>query len=297
METSWMRSFAKAEFSRPPSRRRLPFTSRGWLLGVVNVTPDSFYATSRALSRNSALAMAERCLREGAAGIDVGAESTRPGSLSITADEERRRLIPVIEAMRKRFPDVLISVDTQKSSVALLALAAGADLINDISAFRTDPAMATLAAETRAPVILMHMQGTPATMQKRPRYKNVIDDIKAFFEERLRFAARAGIREDRILLDPGIGFGKTVHHNLQILKNLRAFLKFGRPLVVGVSRKGFIGKILGGSASLPAEERLEGTLSACLWALTQGAAGLRVHDVLAVRRAVRMWQAMESAAP
>jgi len=270
---------------------------RGWVLGVINVTPDSFYAASRARHVRQALTLAERLAAEGAAGLDIGAESTRPGAPRISDEEELRRLMPVIDAIRHRFPTLPLSVDTRKAAVARAALAAGADLINDISALRDDPRMAEVIAEAQAPVILMHMQGQPETMQRRPRYRDVVDDIKAFFAERLRAATRQGIAERRILLDPGIGFGKTTAHNLRILHRLRDFLSFGRPLVIGVSRKSFLGKILGteGQPLLP-QDRLEGSLAASLWALKEGAAGFRAHDVQATARAIRLWRAVEAAA-
>jgi len=267
------------------------------VLGVVNVTPDSFYPASRGLAVKKIMALASRLVTEGADGLDVGAESTRPGARAVSQEEELRRLLPVIKTMRQHFPSLPISIDTQKSVVASAALALGADLINDISALRHDPAMAETLAQTQTPVILMHMQGTPQTMQHHPRYTNVVDNVKAFFAERLRFATRQGIREENIFLDPGIGFGKTMRHNLALLKNLRTFLRFGRPLLIGVSRKSFIGRVLGSPAQpLPMEDRLEGTLAATLWALNQGAHGFRTHDVRATRRALTLWQALEAAA-
>lgn len=264
---------------------------------MINVTPDSFYAASRAQHVRQALTLAERLAAEGAAGLDIGAESTRPGAPRISDQEELRRLMPVIDAIRHRFPTLPLSVDTRKAAVARAALAAGADLINDISALRDDPRMAEVIAEAHVPVILMHMQGQPETMQRRPRYRDVVDDIKAFFTERLRAATRQGIAERRILLDPGIGFGKTATHNVQILRRLRDFLSFGRPLVIGVSRKSFLGKILGTEEQpLLPQDRLEGSLAASLWALKEGAAGFRTHDVQATTRAIRLWRAVEAAA-
>ena len=292
-----MPSSTRAIPSRQPSKVRRLSTSRGWVLGVVNVTPDSFYPASRGLAVKKIMALASRLVTEGADGLDVGAESTRPGARAVSQEEELRRLLPVIKTMRQHFPSLPISIDTQKSVVASAALALGADLINDISALRHDPAMAETLAQTQTPVILMHMQGTPQTMQHHPRYTNVVDNVKAFFAERLRFATRQGIREENIFLDPGIGFGKTMRHNLALLKNLRTFLRFGRPLLIGVSRKSFIGRVLGSPAQpLPMEDRLEGTLAATLWALNQGAHGFRTHDVRATRRALTLWQALEAAA-
>jgi dihydropteroate synthase len=278
-------------------RARRLLTAPGWVLGVINVTPDSFYPASRGTTLKKALTLATQFANDGADGLDVGAESTRPGARTISNEEEMRRLLPAIDAMRQRFPNLPLSVDTRKAVVARAALSAGADLINDISAFQYDPAMAEVAAETKAPVILMHMQGTPDTMQRRPRYRSVVDQVKAFFAERLRFATRQGIAEERIILDPGIGFGKTVGHNVSLLKHLREFSRFGRPLLIGISRKSFIGRLLGSTEHpLAVEHRLEGTLAASLWSLSQGAAGFRVHDVQATRRALKIWKAIEDAA-
>ena len=269
---------------------------QGWVLGVVNVTPDSFYPRSRVMRRSSALTLATRLVSEGADGLDVGAESTRPGARPITEEEEMRRLLPVIEAMRNKFPHLPLSVDTRKANVAIAAMLRGAQLVNDISALRDDPAMADVVAETKAPVILMHMQGSPQTMQRRPRYKTVVDDVKSFFEERLGFALRKGIREKQIILDPGIGFGKTLRHNLLLLRHLRDFLSLGRPLLLGLSRKSFVGQVLKtAKGPLAVEDRLEGTLGASLWALSQGAAGFRTHDVKATRHAFTLWKAIQTA--
>jgi dihydropteroate synthase len=283
--------------SRLQANLRRFSTHHGWVLGVVNVTPDSFYPASRGMGRHRALAVAARLVEEGADGLDVGAESTRPGAREITEEEEMRRLLPVIETMRLRFPQLPLSVDTRKAAVALAALRRGVQIVNDISALRHDPAMADVLAQTKSPVVLMHMQGDPRTMQRRPRYRDVVDDVKSFFEERLRFAVRRGIAERRIFLDPGIGFGKTFRHNLLLLRRLREFLSLGRPLLVGLSRKAFIGRVLGApQPPLPVEERLAGTLGASLWALSQGAAGFRTHDVRAARHAFTLWQAIERAA-
>jgi len=299
MEKKSMSSFT-ARPRRLPSKASFAFAfrknRRGWILGILNATPDSFYGPSRGLGRAWVLAQAERLMQEGVDAVDIGAESTRPGAADVPAAEEKSRILPLIQALRHRFPRLPISVDTRKASVAAAALAAGANLVNDISALQHDPAMAETLAQTNSPVILMHMQGTPQTMQRRPRYRDVVSDVKAFFEERLRFSVRAGIAESRILLDPGIGFGKTVAHNITLLARLRELLALGRPLVIGVSRKSFIGKILGSEAApVPVEHRLEGSLSVALWSLQQGAAGLRVHDVAATQRAVRLWTALQKA--
>ena len=271
-------------------------TSRTWILGVLNATPDSFYAGSRVGPTAAALGLADRMLQEGASALDIGGESTRPGAEEVPTDVELERVLPLLDALLARWPSLAISVDTQKAGVARRALAQGASVINDVSALRCDPAMAGVVAEAQCPVILMHSQGTPRTMQDRPAYTNVVDDVKRFFAERLAFAVRHGIKEERVILDPGIGFGKAMEHNLSLLKQVSEFMTFGRPLLVGVSRKSFIGRCLGGEKSpLPPEERLEGSLAAALWAVGQGARGLRVHDVGATRRAVQIWDDIQQA--
>jgi dihydropteroate synthase len=261
-------------------------------MGVLNATPDSFYAGSRAPESEAALSFTDEMIHAGADVLDIGGESTRPGADAVSLSDELNRVLPVIDAIRARWPDTLLSIDTQKAEVAQKALARGANIVNDISALRFDPAMAEVVAEFECPVVLMHMRGTPRTMQSRPEYENVIDELKDFFEERLGFAARHKISENRIVLDPGIGFGKTLDHNMAILKQLGDFLPLGRPLLVGVSRKSFIGKLLVQPAP---EERLEGSLAAALWAVHEGASGLRVHDVASTRRAVTMWEGIRSA--
>jgi dihydropteroate synthase len=269
---------------------------RAWIMGVLNATPDSFYAGSRAFGMKAALSLAAEMVESAADCLDIGGESTRPGAQPVSASEELARTLPLIQAIRERWPSVLLSIDTQKAEVAREALARGAGLVNDISALRGDPAMAEVVAEAGAPVILMHMQGTPQTMQVQPRYKDVVAEVKSFFEERIAFAIREGIDEKRIILDPGIGFGKTLEHNLTLLRRLSEFVVFGRPLLVGVSRKSFIGRWLGGVDSpLPVEERLEGSLAAALWAVHQGARGLRVHDVAPTRRVLQIWEGIQQA--
>lgn len=295
-----MRSSARATRSQPRpslSPTRVLFERRGWILGILNATPDSFFAGSRVQGPHSLLQRAAHMLRDGADGLDLGAESTRPGAAAVPPEEERRRILPALKAMQQRFPQALISIDTQKATIAAAAFDHGAHVLNDISALRADPAMAEVAAHYRCPVILMHMQGTPQTMQRRPFYRNVLDEVKRFFEERLTFAVRAGIREDRILLDPGFGFGKTFTHNMTLLRHLSHFLTFKRPLLIGLSRKRFIGQLLGGGHDpLPVDARGEGSVAAGLYALQQGAAGLRVHDVQATKRALTVWQALAQGA-
>jgi dihydropteroate synthase len=261
--------------------------AKTWLIGVVNVTPDSFFngglyfEPARAIER--ALAMAA----EGADIIDIGGESSRPGSSPIPAKEEKKRILPVIEILKQK-KDVLISVDTSKAEVAESALAAGADIINDISAGRFDPRMLPLAARSGAGLILMHMKGTPRTMQIAPHYEDVTGEVKAFLKDRLEAAESCGVSRENIILDPGIGFGKTLEHNLALLNNLGSLSDLRRPLLIGVSRKSFIGKVL----KLEAPDRLEGTIAASIVSLLRGASLLRVHDILPVKRAVAVAEAI-----
>jgi dihydropteroate synthase len=262
---------------------------RTWLVGVVNVTPDSFFngglyfEPARAIERALALAT------EGADIIDIGGESSRPGSNPIPAKEEKKRILPVVEVLKQK-NDVLISVDTTKAEVAEAALAAGADIINDISAGRFDPRMLPVAARSGAGLILMHMKGTPRTMQIAPHYDDVLGEVKAFLRERLEAAEACGVPRESVLLDPGIGFGKKLEHNLVLLNNLGALADLERPLLVGISRKSFIGKIL----KLEAPDRLEGTIAAAVVSILHGASLLRVHDLQAVKRAVAVAEAILS---
>jgi dihydropteroate synthase len=252
-------------------------------MGVVNVTPDSFFDGGRYATTDAAIGQALQLVEEGADLLDIGAESTRPGSESIDEGEERRRLIPVVTAVAKavRIP---ISVDTMKSMVAQAALEAGAVIVNDVSALRGDPAMAEVVAATGAGVVLMHMQGTPRTMQEAPAYDDVVGEVAEFFRERLRFCSGRGIGQDQIVLDPGIGFGKLLLHNLTLLGQLETFLPLGRPILVGVSMKSFIGQVL----DRPVEERSWGTAAAIALAVRHGAGILRVHDVRAMKEVVAM---------
>jgi dihydropteroate synthase len=261
---------------------------RALLMGVLNVTPDSFSDGGLFLKPDDAIRRAENLAEEGADLIDIGGESSRPGADPVTLEEEIRRVVPVIETISNRL-SVPISVDTTKAEVARRALAAGARIINDISALRFDAEMAPLAAREGVPVVLMHMQGTPKSMQARPDYTDVVRDITEFFHERIRFSERGGIPRERIVLDPGIGFGKTADHNLEILARLDEFRPIGCPLLIGPSRKSFIGQILG----LPAEERLEGTAAAVAVGILNGASILRVHDVKSMKRVARMVEAIE----
>jgi dihydropteroate synthase len=265
-------------------------------MGVLNATPDSFYAGSRFFQEAAAVTQALRLLTEGADCVDVGGESTRPGSDPVSVEDELKRVVPVIEGIRSRCPDALISIDTQKSEVARQAFEQGAGLLNDVSALRNDPAMVEVTAQAKVPVVLMHMQGTPQTMQHAPQYEDVVEEVKAFLEERLRFVVKHGIAESRVVLDPGIGFGKTVEHNVTLLRRLREIAALGRPVLVGLSRKMFLGRLAvsSGADMLPPELRLEATLAANLFAVERGASGLRVHDAGATRRTLAIWQALRT---
>jgi len=251
-----------------------------WLMGIVNVTPDSFSDGGLFLEPEKAVDRALRLVEEGAHIIDIGGESTRPGSTGVPEEEEIKRVLPVLKKLRPK-TKALISVDTRKSRLARLALEEGADLINDISALRHDPEMATVVAHYQVPIILMHMLGTPETMQLSPAYNNLLFDLKHFFLERIRAARKAGIKETRMILDPGIGFGKTLEHNLELIKHLDYFLDLDKPILLGPSRKSFLGLIL----QEPPAGRLSGTIVSCLIGFLNGASILRVHDVQELKRA------------
>jgi len=251
-------------------------------MGVVNVTPDSFSDGGLYLDPGAAIGHGEELARDGAAILDVGGESTRPGAEEVSAEEELGRVEPVIEGLVGS--GAVVSVDTSKAAVAEAALEAGAEIVNDVTALRHDPEIARLCAERGAGLILMHMQGTPRTMQENPVYDDVVDDVKAFLAERMEVAASAGVAEGRIWLDPGIGFGKTLEHNLELLRRLGELRSLGQPLVVGTSRKSFIGKVDG---SKP-DDRLGGTIASTVLAVAEGADIIRVHDVAEARQAMRV---------
>jgi dihydropteroate synthase len=250
-------------------------------MGVLNVTPDSFSDGGQFLAPDAAVAHGKAMAAEGADLIDVGGESTRPGSEPVAADQELGRVLPVIEALAAAI-EIPISIDTRKAAVAQAALAAGAAFVNDVSALRGDPDMAAVVADAGADLCLMHMQGEPQTMQDDPRYGDVVSEVKTFLEQRLAFAVQQGVPEDRIWLDPGIGFGKSIEHNLELLRRLGEIVQIGRPVVVGASRKRFIGVLTGRAEA----ERLAGSLAAAVLAHQRGAAMLRVHDVGATREAL-----------
>jgi dihydropteroate synthase len=265
-------------------------------MGIVNVTPDSFSDGGAFLETNAAVVHGLDLVKQGAEILDIGGESTRPGAELVSEAEELRRVIPVIEGLatfdwepaHPACPQ--ISIDTSKASVAAAALGAGASLVNDVSAFRADPEMVGVVADSGAKCCLMHMQGEPRTMQRDPRYGNVVDEVKEFLEERMRFAVREGVSEERIMLDPGIGFGKTVAHNLELIMRLDELTVLGRPIVIGTSRKSFLGRIAADAAGLAepldAQHRLAGTIATNVLALEHGAEVFRVHDVAPVREAL-----------
>ncbi|MBC7097612.1 dihydropteroate synthase [Candidatus Bipolaricaulota bacterium] len=262
------------------SWRDLEGEGRVLIMGILNVTPDSFSDGGRFLSPDAAVERALVMEGEGADIIDIGGESSRPGAEPVSVEEELGRVLPVLERLRGRLR-IPISIDTTKAEVAEAALRAGACIVNDISALRFDPAMAPLVAEFGAGLVLMHMLGTPKTMQQSPHYDDVVREVRGFLAERAQYAQSQGIPREAIAVDPGIGFGKTVEHNLELLRRLPELVELGFPVLVGPSRKSFIGALLG----LPVEERLEGTLAACAVAVVRGADILRVHDVRQVRRA------------
>jgi dihydropteroate synthase len=258
------------------------------VMGVLNVTPDSFSDGGKFLALEAALERAAQMLREGADVLDIGGESTRPGAASVPVEEEIRRVVPVIQQLASR-TQVPISIDTQKPDVARAALLAGASIVNDIAAHRTDDAMRSVVAEFRAGYVAMHMQGTPQTMQQAPTYSDVVREVDAFFAERLTQLEARGVRREQVALDPGIGFGKTLEHNLALLRALPRFAQQGRPVLLGVSRKSFLGKLTG--AESPAE-RLPGALACAALAVRAGVQVLRVHDVRETVAATRVAEAI-----
>jgi dihydropteroate synthase len=252
------------------------------LMGVINVTPDSFSDGGSFLEPESAIAQGKRLVGEGAEILDVGGESTRPGADPVSEDEELWRVVPVLEGLAGC--GAVLSIDTMKPGVARTALDNGATIVNDVSAFRFAPEMAGLVADAGVGCCLMHMLGEPRTMQLNPTYDDVVSDVKAFLEERLAFAVGEGIAEDKVWLDPGIGFGKTIDHNLELLRRLDEIVAIGRPIVIGTSRKSFLGKLTGRDVA----ERLPGTIATNVLALERGASIFRVHDVAEVGDALKV---------
>ena len=249
-------------------------------MGIVNVTPDSFSDGGLYLDAEAAIAHGHELAAQGADVLDVGGESTRPGAAAVSTAEELRRTHPVVAGLAEA--NHLVSIDTSKAAVAEAALDAGARIVNDVAAFRADPDLAALCAERGCEVVLMHMQGTPRTMQEAPSYDDVVAEVKAFLAERVDYAVGAGVDEERIWVDPGIGFGKTVEHNLELLRRLGELRELGRPLLVGTSRKRFIGALTGRDA----HERIGGTIASNVLALAAGADAFRVHDVAEGREAL-----------
>jgi dihydropteroate synthase len=259
------------------------------VVGILNVTPDSFSDGGEFLGPAAAASHAAAMLGEGAEIVDVGGESTRPGSDPVPQDEEIRRVVPAIERILAARPEALISVDTYRSETAAEALAAGARLVNDVTALRGDPRMASVVAEAGCPVILMHMQGEPKTMQREPRYTDVVREVRGFLARRAESAVAAGVRPEDVIVDPGIGFGKNLEHNLALLRNLDAVVDLGFPVLVGASRKRFIGSITGVEE---AAERVFGTVATTVLAYEKGATLFRVHDVRPNREALAVAHAV-----
>ena len=255
------------------------------LVGILNVTPDSFSDVGEFLDQEKAAARASAMLDEGAHVIDVGGESTRPGSDPVSPEEEIGRVVPVIQAILAERPDAVISIDTYRAQTAEAAIEAGAIIVNDVTALRGDGQMAKLVAEVGCPVILMHMKGEPKTMQRDPRYEDVVREVRDFLRERAEYAISVGVEPENIVLDPGIGFGKTVEHNLALLHHLDSIVDLGFPVLIGASRKGFVGSITG---SGNARERVFGTVATTVLAYERGATIFRVHDVRANREALAM---------
>jgi len=259
-------------------------------MGILNITPDSFSDGGLYLDKDKAVEHGLRMAAQGADIIDIGGESTRPGSEPVSEEAERERILPIVASLKKH-TDALISIDSMKSGVARAAIEEGADIINDISAMRYNPDMLALAIDTNTPVILMHMKGTPKTMQIRPHYDDVIAEVHDFFEERIGWAVTNGLEREKIIIDPGIGFGKRLQDNLALIRNLHSFKSLDQPILIGISRKSFIGKIL----DLPLNERVEGGIASAVISVCQGAHILRVHDVDAFKRAVTVADAIMSA--
>ncbi len=267
----------------------LDFSKKTYIMGILNVTPDSFADGGLYFDKSSAIERAYQIVEEGADIIDIGGESTRPGSEPISIKEELIRTIPLIEAISKKIK-VPISIDTYKSEVAKAALDAGASMVNDISGLRFAPKMPDVVSEYKVPVVIMHIKGKPQDMQQNPVYEALIPEIIDYFRMGIIMATRAGISEDKIIIDPGIGFGKTFDHNLEIINNLREFTFLEKPILVGPSRKAFIGKILGDA---PATERLEGTAAAVSTSIMHGANIVRVHDVKEMLKVAKVTDAVK----
>ena len=265
------------------------------LMGILNVTPDSFSDGGDFLAANAAVARAEKMLDEGARIIDVGGESTRPGSDPVSPEEELRRVIPVVRGILESRPEAIVSIDTYRASTAGAALDAGAIIVNDVTALRGDPRMADLVADRGCRIVLMHMLGEPKTMQQDPRYEDVVREVRDSLASSAERAMQAGVEEENIILDPGIGFGKTLQHNLQLLNGFGDLVKLGFPVLVGASRKGFLGKLTGTKGSNGTRDRLFGTVATSVVAYERGARLFRVHDVRANKEALEVAAAVRRA--
>ena len=271
------------------SRYDLDFSKKTHIMGILNITPDSFSDGGLHFDKARAIEQAFRMIDDGADILDIGGESTRPGSEPVSLEEELRRTLPVIEALAGRI-SVPISIDTYKAAVAVRALEAGASMVNDISGMRFDPEMSEIVSRFKVPVVIMHIKGEPKNMQVNPVYKALIPEIMDYFRNSIQLAVKSGVPEHMIILDPGIGFGKTFEHNLEIINNLDQFGSLKKPLLIGPSRKAFLGKILGG---LPPLERLEGTAAAVAISIIKGAYIVRVHDVKEMARVARVADAIK----
>lgn len=261
------------------------------LMGILNVTPDSFSDGGRFVNVEAAVQRAVSMVEEGADIIDIGGESTRPGAQTISPEEETGRVLPVIKALKNKVP--LISIDTRNPAVMKTALEAGAGMINDVTALTHDPKSISVAASFDVPVCLMHMRGSPQDMQNSPKYENVVDEVLDYLLHRAKLCQEAGIKPENIIIDPGIGFGKTPAHNLALLKNLDRFVESGFPVLIGTSRKSFIEKIAGDNSA--PDERLGGSVASILWGWSQGVRLFRVHDVRETAQALKVFQAIEKA--
>jgi dihydropteroate synthase len=274
------------------SRRTFDLGERGVIMGILNVTPDSFSDGGKFIDANAAVTQALRMIEEGAEIIDVGGESTRPGAAEVAADEEMARVVPVIEKLRAR-SDIAISIDTSKAGVARAALAAGAEIINDVTALTGDPSMAAVASESQAGVVLMHMQGTPSIMQKDPHYGDVVREVKDYLASRLAAAREAGLGEEQIAIDPGIGFGKTPEHNWALIRELGVFAQSGHPVLLGVSRKSLLKEIAGDDMA----RRDAATAALTALGRSKGARIFRVHEIAGNVAALRAAEQVDRAVP
>lgn len=271
------------------SRYDLDLDKKTHIMGILNITPDSFSDGGSHFDKSRAVDHALKMIDDGADILDIGGESTRPGAVPVSLDEELKRTIPVIEALAKSI-SIPVSIDTCKSEVALRALEAGASIVNDVSGMRSDPEMSKIISKFKVPVVIMHIKGTPKSMQFNPSYRALIPEILDYFRESIQFALRAGISENMMVLDPGIGFGKTYEHNLEIINNLEQFSLLKKPLLIGPSRKAFLGRILGG---LQPRERIEGTAASVAISIIKGAHIVRVHDVKEMAKVAKVADAVK----